>query len=150
MIGGLLINGDEYDHGSLEFTADGFPVSAVESVNWESTGDSADRYGTSRTPQASTLGTVSHSADFEIPLSVWTNVVIPKLNALSGGRGYMAARFDITLTFGSFGMPSTKVEIRGCRVTGDSGGSSQGADPTKRTINVRPMEIKTNGVLSLA
>lgn len=149
MIGGLMINGDEHDHGSLEFTIDGFPVSSVESVNWESSGDSADRYGTSRTPQASTLGTVSHSADFEIPLSVWTNVVIPKLAALALGRGYMAARFDITLTFGSFGMPPTRVEIRGCRVTGDSGGSSQGADPSKRTINLRPLQIKTNGELPL-
>lgn len=96
--------------------------------------------GTAAQKLARTTGEHDAEGGFTLPLEDWGELIATL------GDGYGGVPFAITVTYSNEGQNLTTVELLGCRITGHSGGSESGGDPTMEEITLDIMEVKTNGL----
>lgn len=140
-----LINGNMYQFSSIVLTVNGVPFDLITEVNYSSTNESAQFYGTHKTPISQTKGNLKHEASMTVPVTARDALLA--LITRGGSRGWADAPFTVTVSYAEAGAPVTTDVLDGCRVLGMSKSHSQSNEvlSVEFTLSV-PTIIYGNGL----
>lgn len=134
-----LINGRKYDHSSAEVQLRDKLHTGVTALNWSQSLEPGLVRGTRPEVIARTTGEYEAEGDFSMPLEDYAALIADL------GDGYMAISFNIVANYSNEGQNNTKVELVGCRITGEEGGSEEGGDPAMVEVSLSIMRVEVNG-----
>lgn len=118
-----LINGNMYQFSSIVLTVNGVPFDLITGVNYSSTNESAQFYGTSKTPISQTKGILKHEASVTVPVTARDALL--ELITKGGTRGWADSPFTVTVSYAEEGAPVTTDVLDGCRILSMSKSHSQ-------------------------
>jgi len=138
-----LINGRKYDHSSAEIQIQDTIYTGISAIGWDETLTPGIVRGTAAQKLARTVGEHDAEGSLSMPLEDFAELIA----AL--GDGYMGVPFDIVANYSNEGQANTKVELLGCRITNQSGGSEAGSDPAMVEKSLDIMLIQINGLTAV-
>jgi hypothetical protein len=138
-----LINGNRYGWASVGFDIEGAEQVHVTECTYEHNLEPGEVRGTGPQVAGTTLGEYSASGSITFNQEGWDELRA-KL-----GDGYMAKRFQLTVSYADEGQAVTTDELVGCRITGVSKNPSQGTDGLTVECALHIMYIIENGVKPL-
>ena len=140
-----LVNGHMYQFSSIVLTVGGVPFDLIEAINYESTNEATQFYGTHKTPIGQTKGNVSHTASMTIP-AVGRDALLALITR-GGTRGWADSPFVLTVSYAEEGQPVTTDVLDGCRLTKIGKSHSQGNEPLKVELELSvPTILYGNGL----
>lgn len=140
---GVLVNGVEFDHSSLEVSFDGVPVQSVSEISCSQSLEPGTRRGTSAAKLGRSRGPYNAEGSFTVSRADY-KILVAQLSA-KGLGGYGEAPFTITMTFFEVGSDPAVTVVRGCRITNDDFSSSAGSDVAMVTASIDVMQILVDG-----
>ena len=139
-----LINGTRHEWSSVEIKVAGQIYLGVKEIKYSDKLEPNKLRGT----HAEAIGRTRGEYNAEDGSVV---MYLQEANALRQalGPGYKEVPFDIVVSYSDEGVDTIQDEIIGCRIKGDEGGGSQGADALVVTFALDVMKVRWNGIESL-
>lgn len=142
-----IINGVQYDHGSIELRVGAKVYTAIKEISYSTKIERGMLRGTSPRKRGRTRGVKDDEASI-----TWFRTKDGGFDEFLAdhGHGYMEVEFDIVVTFGKNGQPTTTDTIKGCKLAGAENSSSEGSDPLEVKTDLDVMDIELGGLRPLA
>jgi uncharacterized protein with beta-barrel porin domain len=134
------INRQEFTHVSLTVNVDGKDYFGVTDLSYGTERDTNPVHGTGANQVGVALGPVKHSASIEM-VKTHANRLRRAL-----GNGYMSKILTITGTWRETSMSELSTVVISAYVKKDDTKSTQGADPTKETLELHVNQIERDGI----
>jgi len=135
--------GHYYSFASIEIIVAGLPTVGCTAINYTSSLDVGDVYGTRPQKLGTTRGKQNAEGSIEMYAQDWEN--LKAILVAAGLGGYGEARFKVIVTYGEVGMPVKVDTLEGCRVVSAEYSNADGNDPTKVTLTLNILRILESG-----
>lgn len=140
---GQKINGNVFDHSSIEVKAGTLIISAIQEISYEATLEPGKLRGTS----AAVLGRTRGEGDAEGSMKLAKQDFQALINKLApdDSVGYMEVQFDITVQYVEANSTSIKDDLFKVRITNMTNSSSQGTDPAMVELDLHILDLVMGG-----
>ncbi len=136
--------GHYYSFASIEVVVAGVPTVGCTAVNYTSTLDVGDVYGTRPQKLGTTRGKQQAEGSIEMYVQDWEN--LKAVLVAAGEGGYGEARFDVVVSYAEAHMPVKVDTLESCRVTSVEYSNADGTDPSKVTLTLNILRILEGGL----
>ncbi len=137
------INRQEFTHVSLTVNVGGQNFFGVTDLSFGSERETGPVHGTGPNQIGVALGPLKHSGSMEM-VKTYANRLRRAL-----GTGYMSKPLTITATWRESAMAEISTVVITAFIKKDDTKSTQGADPTKETLELHVSQIVRDGVLAV-
>lgn len=129
-----------------------FILSAWQKIDYKWELSAEPVYGNHPDPVGFTIGQAKYEAELELLLAEYNYFLGQIISAMGGGGGFATLPLLFTVTHTENGFDTIADQIIGCRIAGgDTSIQAGGAQPPqKRTLPLKPLKIKPNGIDMLA
>lgn len=131
------INGHYWSFASIEARANGLPFVGFTGINYSTSLEVGDVYGTKSQKLGTTKGKQNAEGSLELLMPFWEVFRA----SLFGGVGYGEKRFTLIVQYAEEGMPVKTDILEGCRIVNTEYGNADGTDPSKVTLTLNVMRL---------
>lgn len=136
----LIVNANEFDYGSIDFTVGGVPYQGVRSINYKEAVAVASTFGTARHKRGTTGGQSTCSGDFEMYRTDWNRL----LQQVGAGLGLL--RLQLQVSYSEPGALSLSLDtLIGCRIIDIDSSNSEGSEASIVKLGLDISRIAWNG-----
>lgn len=135
--------GHYYSFASIEILVAGVPTVGCTAVNYTSSIEVGDVYGTRPQKLGTTRGKQNAEGSLEMYVQDWEN--LKAILTQAGLGGYGEARFTVVVTYGEQGMPVKMDTLESCRVVSVEYSNADGSDASKVTLTLNVLRILESG-----
>lgn len=126
----VLINGVNYDWGSISFVLFGIPLVGITKIDYKETQKKENNYGWGRKPVSRGYGAFEYEGSIEVYVDEWKRVI-----AVAPSRSPLdIPPFDVPVVYGGKGVLPTKDVLRAVEFLENPFTSGQGDTSIKITI----------------
>lgn len=145
---GIRVNGNQYDFGSGKVKVAGDVLYGLTGIKYSQKRERPKGYGQGRHHAPRGRGRGKYSAEGSITVYRSTARELRKTLAAQSADGvsYGDVEFQVVGQWSETGEGEDKVELFGCVIAGEDGGSEEGGDLDKEEIMLDVMYIKKNGL----
>lgn len=135
-----LVNGHRYSFASIELVINGRPISGFTEITYKDSVERGKIHGKGSKPIGRAIGKYECEASCKLYKTDHQELIA----ALGPGFGKVA--FDVTVTYGEDGEPTTTDTLVGCMIDENDVNNSQGTDGLMVSLKLNPMEVLWNGI----
>jgi hypothetical protein len=141
------ILGHFYSFASIEVLANGNRQVGFTAINYSSSLDIGQAYGTKPQKLGRTRGKQNAEGSLEMYLQEWENL---RATLGAAGVGYGEVPFDVIVTYAELNQPVKMDTLFACRITKVEYSNADGTDPAKVTATLDIMRLLEGGVGQIA
>jgi hypothetical protein len=125
-----IINGVNYDWGSISLVLFGTPITQITKINYSRKQKKENNYGAGSVPVSRGYGNIEFEGTIELYTDQWMQIIASAPN----NDPLQIPPFDISVIFANNGQPPVKDVLRSVEFTEDAFAATQGE--TKLMVNV--------------
>lgn len=137
MAGIPLVNGVQYDWGSVSFVLFGVPITQITKISYSRKQKKENNYGAGYVPVSRGYGNIEFEASIEMYFDQWQQII----SLAPNNDPLQIPPFDIPVIFANTGQIPIKDVLRSCEFTEDPFSGSQGDTKLMVTIPILPAQI---------
>lgn len=138
------VNGNRFSWVSIECSIDGVTFTNLMEINYSTTIERADVYGTGPQKVGRTRGRANHEASLTFHKEAARNF------QQQLGAGWADKTFNVTVNYADDGNEIVSDSLEGCKVGGFEDSHSDGTEALTVTVPLSVFDIKYNGLSAFA